>query len=135
MTTPKAAPRNPVAAQSSDVVNSWLETSRAAIAPAQELTDITKRAFEKANAQNLAVAKQYVEFGVRSLQMLGSVRDPRALVEQQVALAKEAGEQFLANADAYVKLTAETQAPFNAWAEKATESATAKLEAVVSKAA
>ena len=61
--------------------------------------------------------------------------DPNTLLEQQVALVKDASAQFFANAEAYTKLAVETQQEVQAWAKKSTQAAATKVEAVVPQAA
>ena len=112
--------------KSTDVMNAWIENSKAAMEPARELGELTKRAFAKMSEQQMAVTKEYMEFSVRGLQLLSAARDPKTLVNDQVALAKEMGEKMLANAETYSKLATEAQAEFAAWAEKAAETAVAK---------
>lgn len=114
--------------KASELMESFVESSKTAMEPAQELSEITKRAFEKTAEQNMAVMKEYMEFGLRGMKMLSAVRDPRVLVEKQMELTTEAGEKFVANAEAYVKLATETQAELASWTEKTTEAAVAKAE-------
>ena len=121
--------------KTTELMNSWIENSKAAMAPARELGEMTQRVFEKMGEQQMAMTKEYMDLGLRGLQLVSAARDPRALVNEQVNLAKEVGDRMLANAEAYNKLAAETQAEFAIWAEKTTESAVAKAEAAVEKAA
>jgi phasin family protein len=121
--------------KATDLMNSWFENSKAAMAPARELSTMTQRVFEKLGEQQMAMTREYLDLSLRGLQLVSVARDPRTLVSEQVNLAKEAGEKMLANAEAYTKLAAETQAEFVAWADKATEAAVAKAEAAAKKAA
>lgn len=121
--------------KANELMNDWLENSKAAMEPARRLGDIAQRAMEKVSEQNLAMVKEYMEMNARALQMMTSVRDPRALVTEQVTLAKELGDKILANAELFGKLAAETQAELVKWAEDATEAAVAKAEEAVEKAA
>ena len=114
--------------KASELMESFVVNSKTAMEPARELSEITKRAFEKTTEQNMAVVKEYMEFSLRGMKLLSAVRDPRALVEQQMELATEAGEKFVANAEAYAKLASETQAELASWTEKTTEAAVAKAE-------
>jgi len=121
--------------KATDLMNSWIENSKAAMAPARELSEMTQRVLEKMSAQQMAMTKEYMDLGLRGMQLVSAARDPRTLMTEQVNLAKEAGDKMLANAEVYAKLAAETQAEFTAWAEKATEAAVAKAGKVVEKAA
>lgn len=121
--------------KANELMNDWLENSKAAMEPARRLGDIAQRAMEKVSEQNLAMVKEYMEMNARALQLMTSVRDPRALVTEQVTLAKELGDKILANAELFGKLATETQAELVKWAEDATEAAVAKAEEAVEKAA
>ena len=114
--------------KASEMMESWFENSKVAMQPARELSEITARAFEKANEQNMAFVKDYMDFSLRGWKLLGATRDPRALVEQQVELAQEAGQKMFAVAEAYTKLATEMQAEFSTWTEKTAETAVAKAE-------
>ena len=114
--------------KASEMMESWFENSKVAMQPARELSEITARAFQKANEQNMALVKDYMDFSLRGWKLLGSVRDPRALVEQQVELAQEAGQKMFSVAEAYSKLASEMQAEFSTWTEKTAEAAVAKAE-------
>lgn len=118
-----------------ELMNTWIENSKAAMEPARELSELTKRILEKMGEQQMSITKEYMELGMRGVQLVSAARDPRALVNEQVSLAKEVGDKMLANAEAYTKLAAETQAEFAAWAEKATAAAVAKAEAAAEKVA
>ncbi len=118
-----------------DLMNAWIENSKAAFEPARQLGELTKTAFAKMGEQQMAVAREYMEFSLRGMQTLSTARDPRALATQQVELVKEFGDKMLANAEAYTQLATETQAAFAGWAEKATEAAVAKAGEVAKKAA
>lgn len=129
-----------------ELLERWYEDSKTALQPVGELAEITKGAFEKANEQHVAVAKGSLDFCLRGFKLLGKVSDPHALVEQQVNLAKEMSEKTFAAADAYLKLTAETQTQLSHWTEKtaktfvaqtgqATEAAIAKAENALKQAA
>ena len=119
----------------SEMMNSWVSNGKLALAPAHEFGEITKRAYAKTGEQNLSAIKDYMNFGLRGVKSLSEVRDPRTLVEQQLKLAKEAGDMMLASTEAYAKLLNETQVEISAWAEKATSVAVATTDPVLEKAA
>jgi phasin family protein len=121
--------------KATDLMNNWFENSKAAMAPARELSTMTQRMLERLGEQQMAMTKEYMDLSLRGLQLVSAARDPRTLVNEQVNLAKELGDQMLANAESYAKLATETQAEFAAWAEKTTEAAVAKAEQAVEKAA
>jgi phasin family protein len=116
-------------------MNAWVENSKAAMEPARELGELTKRAFAKMSEQQMAVTKEYMDFSVRGLQLFSTARDPRALMNDQVALAKEMGDKMIANAEAFAKLATETQAELASWAEKTAETAVAKASDAAGRAA
>lgn len=121
--------------QANEVMNQWLENSKAAMEPMRELNEISKRAMERMAEQNMAITKEYVEMMTRGMQLVASVRDPRALVNEQVELSKEMGEKAMANAESFAKLATETQGEYLAWSEKMANSAVAKTEEALTKAA
>jgi phasin family protein len=121
--------------KANEMMNTWFENSKAAMAPARELGAITQRSFGRLTEHNMALTRDYMELSARSLQMLTNTRDPRAMVNEQVNLAKEMGDKLLANAEEYAKMATETQEELVTWAEKATEAAVAKAEETVGKTA
>jgi len=121
--------------KTTELMNAWIENSKAAFEPARELGELTKSTLTKMGEQQMAVAREYMEFSVRGMQAMSVARDPRTLASQQVEMMKELGEKMMANAEAYTKLATETQAAFAGWAEKTTEAAVAKAEQAVEKAA
>ena len=117
------------------MMNSWIENSKAAMGPARELSEITQRSFGRLSEHNMALTKEYMEMSARSLQTLTSVRDPRALVTEQVNLAKEMGDKLMSNAELYTKLATEAQEELVAWVEKSAEEAVAKVGEAADKVA
>lgn len=114
--------------KASKMMESWFENGKAAMQPARELSEITKSAFDKVNEQNMALVRDYMDFSLRGFKMWGTARDPRVLVEQQVELAKEAGEKMFAIAEAYAKVASDTQVALTSWTQKTAEAAVAKAE-------
>lgn len=116
-----------------DLMNEMLDNGKSAVESYKELGVITQRAFERVNAQQMAVARQFLDMGTRYVSILANARDARVLVNDQTELAKEMGEKLLANAETYTKLAQEAQGEIVKWAEKATKQVVAKAEEDVKK--
>ncbi len=121
--------------KANELMNAWIENSKSVMAPARELSEITQRTFGRLSERNMALTKEYMEMSARSLQMLTSVRDPRALVTEQVNLAKEMGDSLMANAESYTKMATEAQQELVSWAEKSAATAVAKAGEAAEKVA
>lgn len=121
--------------KANELMNAWIENSKAAMAPARELSEITQRTFGRLSEQNMALTKEYMEMSNRSLQLLTSVRDPRALATEQVNLAKEMSDTLMENAEAYTKMATEAQQELVSWVEKSAEAAVVKAGEAAEKAA
>jgi phasin family protein len=121
--------------KANELMNAWIENSKAAMGPARELSEIAQRSFGRLSEHNMALTKEYMEMSARSLQVLSSVRDPRALVTEQVNLAKEMGDKLISNAELYTKLATEAQEELVAWVEKSTDEAVAKVGEAAAKVA
>lgn len=117
------------------LMDAWIDNGKAVMEPARELSELAKSALTRVTEQQVAVTKEYFTFGTQSVQKMGAIRDPRALVNQQVTLTKELGDKVLGSAEAYAKLAADLQGQFANWAEKTTGAVVAKAESVVVKAA
>lgn len=117
-----------------DLMYQMLDGGKAVADSYKQLGSITQRAFERANAQQMAVARDFLDMGARYLSLVAGTRDLRVMMSDQVSLAKEVGEKLLANADAYTKLAQEAQGELSRWAEEATKAGVAKAEEEVKKA-
>lgn len=114
-----------------ELMDALIDNGKAVMEPARALHELTKDAVAQLAEQQVTATKEYVEFGKHSVQQLGAARDPRGLVNQQVALTKELGDKVLDSARGYVKLATDTQAKFAEWVEHTTGALFAKAEAVV----
>ena len=121
--------------QANELMNTWIENSKAAIEPLRALGEVNRATLEAVAKQQVAVTKDYMEYGARNLQMMTSLRDPRTLVNEQLSLAKEFGDKLIANSETYAKMAAGYQAEVVAWTEKTAGEAVSKAEKVVQKAA
>lgn len=121
-------------ARPATAIEDWFEVGKGAIEPTRELTEIFRRAFAKINDQNMSAAKAYLDFCLHGLNLLGEVRDPGQLLEQQAKLAEEISEKFFADTSAYFDLTAATQAEIFGWVEKTTATAAEQVESTAGQA-
>lgn len=117
-----------------DLMNQMLDGGKFAVESYKDLGAITQRAFERVNAQQMAVAREFLDMGTRYVSLLANARDPRAMLNDQAELAKDMGEKLLANAETYTKLAQEAQDEIVKWAEKSTKVVVAKAEEDVKKA-
>lgn len=95
-----------------DLFGQWVETNRAAWVPVVRWQEVTAETTQKAVAQGLAVAQDYVEFGTRNAQLLGEVKDPSRWALEQGKLASEFGQKMVSRTADYLKFALETQDAF-----------------------
>lgn len=117
-----------------ELMNSFLANSKAAMEPMRSLGEVNKAALEAAAQHQVSLTKMYMDFGTRNVKLMASAREPRALVDEQLNLAKEFGDQLLAGAETYSKLAAEYQQELTEWTEKTAGEAAGKAEQAVNKA-
>jgi hypothetical protein len=113
------------------LMDTLVNKGKAMMEPVRALNTLTRDALAQLAEQQVAATKEYIEFGKHSVQALGAARDPRALVNQQVALTKELGNTIMNSAQAYVRLATDTQAKFADWVEHTSGTMFAKAKAVV----
>ena len=114
-----------------ELMNQMIENGKAAFQPVVKLNAISKEAVETLSKQQVELAREYMDMGVKSVETLASAKDPKALVETQVELAKAFGDKVVAQADAYAKLAAETQEKVASWAEETMKANAEKVEEAV----
>lgn len=117
---------------STRLFDQWLEMNRAALAPATRWRDIATTATDKLVRHNLAVARDYVDFGLRQAQVLGDSKDPAVWASEGGKLSAEFGQTLVNRAGDYFGIVKETQAAFGELAES---SAKAAVDAYTAKAA
>lgn len=125
---------NEVALQSAERVagnrqlyEQWFEINRAAFEPFLRWNEITFSAAERITRRNLNVAHDYLDMGVRQLNLMCETRDPEKFADEEGKLAAEFGQKIAGHAGDYLKVARETQDAFNQWAD---ESAQRTAEAV-----
>ena len=118
-----------------ELMNAWLENSKAAMEPMRALGEVNKAALEAVTQQHLALTKEYMEFSARNVKLMTSVREPRALVDDQLSLAKEFGDKLVSGAEAYTQLATEYQKTLVSWTEKTAGEVVSKAEQVAKEAA
>jgi hypothetical protein len=113
------------------VYDQWLEINRAAFDPFLRWNEIAFSAAEKITRRNLNVAHDYLDLGVRQLDLLCDVRDPDRWTDEEGKLAAEFGQKIAGHAGDYLKVARETRDAFNEWAnESAKQAAEAAQRAV-----
>lgn len=117
-----------------ELMNAWIENSKSALEPMRALGQVNQHMLEAVSKQQVELTKQYMDFGARNLKLMTSVREPRALIDEQLSLAKEFGDKLLADAEVYAKLAKDYREQLSEWSEKTTEAAVKSAGEAVDKA-
>lgn len=118
-----------------DLMNQWIDTSKAAMEPMRQLHEIGQRAMTKMTEQQMSFARDYMEMSSRSMQLVASIRDPRALMSEQMTLVKEFGDKWMTSAEDLTKNAQQTQSELNTWAEQNAQTTISNLQKASEKAA
>ena len=118
-----------------ELMSKMIENGKAAFEPVVKLNAISKEAVETLSKQQVELAREYMDMGVKSVETLTAAKDPQTLVEAQVEMAKAFGDKVVAQAEAYAKLAAATQQKVASWAEETMQSNAANVQAAVKTAA
>jgi hypothetical protein len=108
---------------STGLFEQWLETNRAALAPAIRWQKIAAETGQKLIQHNLAVGKDYMDFSVRQLQLLGEIKDLQKWVAEESKIAVEFSQRLAERIDDFFKFAKDTQEAVDAWAEHAAKTA------------
>jgi phasin family protein len=108
---------------SNEVYDQWLELAKNAAEPMLKLNELSARTLEKMARQQFDIARDYMDFGARQVQLLSEVKDPAKWVQAQGEMATELSKKMMARADELVKLATETQKEMAAWAESSAKTA------------
>lgn len=103
--------------------NQWLEANRAAFAPVTAWQELAVDTANKLAQHNLAVAKDYVDFGTRQLDLLGEVKDPQKWAAEETKVATEFSQKLVDRSGDLFKLAKETQEAVGVWADQAAKTA------------
>lgn len=114
-----------------ELMNQMIENGKAAFEPVVKLNAISKEAVETLSKQQVDLARDYMDMGMKSVETLTSAKDPSTLMEAQVELAKSFGDKVMAQAEAYAKLAAATQEKVASWAEETMKTNAAQVEEAV----
>jgi hypothetical protein len=117
------------------VYDQWFEINRAALDPFLRWNEIAFSAAEKVTRRNLNVAQDYLDLGVRHLNLLCEVRDPDKWADEEGRLAAEFGQKIAGHAGDYLKVARETQDAFNQWANESAKQAAEATQRAVDTAA
>lgn len=111
----------------------WVEANKAALAPVVRWQEIAAETAQKLVQHNLAVGKDYVEFGTRQLQLLGEVKDPQKFAAEEGKLAAEFGQKLVDRTGDFFKVAKEAQEAVGAWADQTAKAGLETLNAVNAK--
>lgn len=101
----------------------WFELNRAALEPVLRWNEIAFSAAERVTRRNLNVAHDYLDLGVRQLNLLCETRDPDRFAEDEGKLVSEFGQKIAGHAGDYLKVARETQDALNQWANESAQRA------------
>jgi len=108
---------------SNEVYDQWLDLAKNAAEPMLKLNALSTRALEKMARQQFDIARDYMDFGARQVQLLSEAKDPTSWVQAQGEIASELSKKMMARAEEMVALATETQKEMAAWAEESTKAA------------
>ena len=106
-----------------------LEANRNAFAPIVRWQEVAAETAQKLVQHNLAVAKDYVEFGTRQWQLLGEAKDPQKWAAEESRIAAEFGQKLVDRTSEFFKVAREAQDAFGAWAQTAARTTTESFQA------
>jgi murein DD-endopeptidase MepM/ murein hydrolase activator NlpD len=98
------------------IYDQWFEISRAAMDPLLRWNEIAFSAAEKVALRNLNVAHDYIDLGVRQLNLTCDVRDPDKWTDEESKLVSKFRQKIGEHAGDYLKVARETQDAFKQWA-------------------
>lgn len=98
------------------VMNDWVELSKRATEPLLRFNEIAVHAYEEVARQQLDIARDYLELGIKQASVVSTADTPDAMVAEQGKLAAEFGEKLAARAQDFVKIAADTQQAISGWA-------------------
>ena len=108
------------------VLNDWVELSKKASEPLLRFNEIAVKAYEQVARQQLEIARDYLDLGVKQASVMNTAQTPDALVAEQGKLATEFGEKLATRAQDLVKIAADAQQALSGWATETTGKTKAK---------
>jgi phasin family protein len=106
-----------------ELFDQWAELSRGAMEPVMRFNQITARAMERVARQQLDLARDYLDFSARQLQVLGETKDPQKLFAEEGKIAVEFGQKLRGRTEEFLQITAETQQALAGWVDDTARSA------------
>lgn len=92
--------------------------NKTTIESVKRFAELQGRMLERVSARQVDIVTDYLESGVRQLQMLGEVKDLQAAVAAQSKLAADMGEKFVAHAKKNADAFEATKSDLTAWFEE-----------------
>ena len=114
-----------------ELMNQMMANGKAAFEPMTKLNAISKEAMETLSKQQVELAREYMDMGMKSVETLSSAENPKAMMTAQFDLAKDFSDKVMAQANAYTKLAVATQEKVAAWAEETMKTGAVKVEEAV----
>lgn len=99
--------------------------NKAAIESAKRLGDINVRTIEKLVERHIAATGDYLEGGVKQLELMGDAKDMQGAVKEQTRLATELNEKLVAHAKETAELLNQVKGELTEWAQEGMKAAAA----------
>jgi len=104
-----------------ELFEQWVAMSKEAAGPLMKLNELSAKAMEQTARQQLELARDYLDFGARQVQIMGSAQDPKMWVSEQGELASEFSKKLLGRAESFMQLATQTQKELSDWTDQNTK--------------
>lgn len=115
-----------------DILNSFEKLNKTTLNSARRLGEINTRAFGRLSACQLEAASDYLEGGVKQVQVLGEAKGLRDVLAGQSRLAVELNEKLVEHMRQTAAILADARGEYASWVEDGLKTAT---ESPIKKAA
>jgi phasin family protein len=111
-----------------DLFNKWMELGEPTMKRMLALNEIAAGAMQKAAAQQLDLAREYMDLGAKQMQLVTTTKDVAKLADEEAKLAAAFGEKLNGSAKAAYELAEQTRKDYTAWLEGAVKEAATTVE-------
>jgi phasin family protein len=112
-----------------ELFEQWINISKEAAEPMMKLNQLSMKAMEQVARQQLEIAQDYIDLGVRQAELLQTAEGPQQWIAAQGDLTGEFSKKLMGRADSFMKLAGETQKEMTEWAEQNAEMVKEKMNA------
>lgn len=99
--------------------------NKSVIESAKRLGDINVRTMEKLVERQLAATSDYLQGGVKQLELMGQNKDIQAVVKEQARLATELNERLVEHAKETAEVLSQVKGELTEWAQDGMKAAAA----------